>query len=69
MPEPLDEMVDGEPIRTHHKYWVKFTSKREETFKTIWKYSMKIKNPLLTFTAEDFTYHNALANKELSHSY
>lgn len=46
MPEPINELEDGRPLRTHNKYYVKFTNNREEAFKTIHKQQIHITNPL-----------------------
>ncbi|TNV71917.1 hypothetical protein FGO68_gene4559 [Halteria grandinella] len=65
MPESLDEILDGLPVRTHHTYKLKFTKKRKELFEAIHKHSITLgMNPLKYFTSSNFKVDN---QKEAPH--
>lgn len=40
MPEEINEIFNGEPVRTHHRYLLKFSVSREELYNTIYKYTI-----------------------------
>lgn len=46
MPEAINEYYNGMPIKTHHRYFVKFTRDREALFNTIARYQTLATNPL-----------------------
>ncbi len=49
-PENLDETNEsGAPLRSHHKYWLKFTKTREEAFRVISRRSLLTQNPPMIF--------------------
>jgi hypothetical protein len=46
MPEGMNELFNGEPIKTFHRYYLKFTSSRGELYDTIFRMTSKIMNPI-----------------------
>ena len=45
-PESLDDKnQDGSPVRTNHKYYLRFTNSRKSAFKAIFERTMKTLNP------------------------
>ncbi|CDW88482.1 glycosyl hydrolases family 38 protein [Stylonychia lemnae] len=63
-PEFLNEINErGEPIRTHNKYFIRFTQQRNQAFKAITERTMKTLNPVRMFQASRFFQENV--NKTL----
>lgn len=55
MPEPLDEILEDLPIRSHHAYKLKFSKQRKELYDAIHKHSISLgMNPLNYFLSKDF---------------
>ena len=46
MPEGINEFFNGAPIKTYHRYYLKFTSNRGELYDTIFRMTSKLMNPL-----------------------
>lgn len=56
MPEGVNDLdfKTGEPVRAHHRYFIKFTKDRKELYDTIFKYTVKSMNPLQYYHSTDF---------------
>lgn len=66
-PETLDEVNErGAPLRSHNKYWLRFTSDREEAFKVIHRRQMITTNPLQLFMLENFSIDKHHPSEKLS---
>ncbi|CDW79486.1 glycosyl hydrolases family 38 protein [Stylonychia lemnae] len=62
-PELLNEMNErSEPIRTHNKYFIRFTKSREQAFKAITERTIKTLNPVRMFNANRFNSEKAQQN-------
>jgi hypothetical protein len=59
MPEGISEFYNGLPVRTHHKYYLKFSTSREEIYNVMYRYAItRNQNPLQYFHSLDFTVLN-----------
>ena len=58
MDEPLNEQdKSNQPIKTSHRYFLKFTPNREQAFKTIFEHSIgRNLNPMTVFAADSYTH-------------
>lgn len=55
MPEGVNECFNGLPVRTHHRYMVKFAVRREELYNVIYKYTItRAMSPIQYYQSLDF---------------